>query len=150
MKPIRTAAIAAALAACGFVAVAAAQGDTKSKIEIKDGKQVTVTGCVAPSAGGKDAGYVLTHVADKKGALPDYTLVGKDNDDLEKHVGHRVEIEGLAADRGGKVEIETKSKTNVEHGKDQESHTKSTIKGDMPGMTFLSVKSLRMLAAVCP
>ena len=93
---------------------------------------------------------MLTNVADKKGTLPDYILLGKDHDDFEKALGHRVEIDGLAADRGGKVEIETKTKTDVDHGKDQESHTKSTMKGDMPGMTFLSVKSMRVIAAVCP
>jgi hypothetical protein len=149
MQPIRTAAVALAFMLAGLAAVAA-QSDSKSKVAIKQGKDVKVTGCVAPSAGGKDAGYVLTNVADKKGTLPDYILLGKDNDDFEKEVGHRVEIDGLAADRGGKVEIETKTKTDVEHGKDQESHTKSTMKGDMPGMTFLSVKSMRVIAAVCP
>ena len=148
MKPIRTAAFATALALAG-VTVVAAQNASKSKITIKDGKEVSVTGCIATSPGGRDAGYILTNVADKKGTLPDYTLVGKDNDDFEKHVGHRVEIDGLAADRGGKVEVETKTKTKMEHGHDQESHTKSTMKGDMPGMTYLSVKSLRMIAAVC-
>ena len=148
MKPIRTVAVAIALALSGAVALTA-QTESKSKITIKDGKEVHVTGCVAVAPGGKDAGYVLTNAADKKGALPDYTLVGKD-DDLDKAVGHRVEINGLAADRGGKVEVETKSKSKVEHGDDQESHTKSTMKGDMPGMTFLSIKSLRIIAAVCP
>lgn len=149
MKPIHTAVVAVALT-LSVVAIGSAQSESKSKITIKEGKEVKVTGCVAPAPGGKDAGYVLTNVADKKGRLPDYTLVGTDNDDLQKHVGHRVEIDGLAADRGGKVELETKTKTTVEHGKDQESHTKSTMKGDMPGLTFLSVKSLRMIAAVCP
>ena len=149
MKPIRTAGIALALAMSALVAVAA-QNESKSKITIKDGKDVTVTGCVAAAPAGKDAGFVLTNVADTKGTLPDYTLVGKDDHDLEKLVGQRVEISGLAADRGGKVELETKTKTKVEHGPDQESHTKSTMKGDMPGLTFLSVKSIKAIAAVCP
>ncbi|HTI37187.1 MAG TPA: hypothetical protein VL484_06495 [Vicinamibacterales bacterium] len=149
MKPIRTIAFAAVLAFAAGLAGAAAQTESKSKITVKDGKDVKVTGCVV-AAGEKDAGYHLTNVADKKGTLPDYVLLGKDDDDFAKEVGHRVEIEGLAADRGGKVEVETKSKTEVEHGKDRESHTKSTIKGDMPGLTLLSVKSMRTIAAVCP
>ena len=148
MKPIRTLGLAVALALSGVITLAA-QTESQSKLTIKDGKEVTVTGCVATAPAGKDAGYVLTNVADKKGALPDYTLVGKD-DDLEKEIGHRVEITGLATDRGGKVEVETKTRTKVEHGDDRESHTKSTMKGDMPGLTFLGVKSLRVIAAVCP
>jgi hypothetical protein len=148
MKPIRTIGLSVALALATAMTVTA-QNESKSKVTIKDGKEVSVTGCIAAAPGGKDAGYVLTNAADKKGTLPDYTLVGKD-DDLDKAIGHRVEITGLAADRGGKVEVETKTKTKVEHGHDQESHTKSTMKGDMPGLTFLSVKSMKVIAAVCP
>ena len=150
MKPIRTIAFAALLAFSAGLAGAAAQTESKSRITVKDGKDVKVTGCVVAAPGSKDAGYQLTNVADKKGALPDYVLLGKDDDDFAKAVGHRVEIEGLAADRGGKVEVETKSKTEVENGKDRESRTKSTVKGDMPGLTLLSVKSMRTIAAVCP
>lgn len=152
MQPIRRAGIAVVLAFAGATFAAAqnrAQTETTSKITIKDGKEIKVTGCVsAPNT--RDAGYLLTHVADKKGTLPDYTLVGKDGDDLEKHIGHRVEISGLAADRDGKVEVETKIKTKVEDGEDRERRTKATMTGDMPQMTYLRVKSLRMIAAVCP
>jgi len=35
---------------------------TKTKVEVKDGKEMKVTGCVEGSAAG---GYLLTHVADK-------------------------------------------------------------------------------------
>jgi hypothetical protein len=111
---------------------------------------VTVTGCVAPARDATTGAYLLTNVADKKSSLPDYTLVGKDNDDLQKHLGHRVEIKGLAADRDGKVELETKTKTKIEDAPDRESRAKATLKGDMPGLTFLKIKSMRMIAAVCP
>ena len=117
--------------------------------KVKDGKEVNVTGCVASATSGSGNGYMLTNVADKKGALHNYVLVS--DDELSKHVGHRVQISGRAADRGdGKVEIDTKTKTKVAHGDDKETHSTSTMKGEMPGMAFLSVKSLKMIAAVCP
>ena len=85
-----------------------AQTDTKSKVTVKDGKEVTVTGCVEPTASG--TGFMLTHVADKGGAMHNYMLV-TDDSDLAKHVGHRMQIEGKITDRGdGKVKIETKTK----------------------------------------
>jgi hypothetical protein len=122
--------------------------ETKSKITIKDGKSVTVTGCVAPSVSG--TGFILTNVADKTGALHDYLLVA-DNDDLSKHVGHRVQLSGNVTDQGdAKIKIETTSKTKVEHGDDKETHNRTEVKGDAPGMPYLGVKSVKMIAAVCP
>jgi hypothetical protein len=124
------------------------QTETKSKVTVKDGKSVEVTGCVAPAA--SDHKFILTHVADKKGALHSYMLVGE-ADDLAKHVGHRVQISGKATDRGdAKVEVETKTKTTDSHGDDKESHSKSTVEGDIAGLPFLGVESVKMIAAVCP
>jgi hypothetical protein len=141
-------AVCVAAVCVGSLGAELRQSETKSKIEVKDGKDVEVTGCIAPSASG--TGFMLTNVADKKGAMHSYMLVA-DDDDLSKHVGHRVQISGKAADRGnGKVEVDTKTKTKVEHGDDKETHSKSTIKGDMPGMAYLGVKSVKMIAAVCP
>jgi hypothetical protein len=127
----------------------AAQTEMKSKVTVKDGKDVEVTGCIASAASGSGDGYILTNVADKKGNRPSYILVDDDHD-VAKHLGHRVQIDGKATDRDGKVEIETKTKTEVKHGDDQETHSKSTLKGDMAGMAYLSVKSLKMIAATCP
>jgi hypothetical protein len=122
------------------------QTDTKSTVTVKDGKSVTVTGCIAPMNRG--TGFMLTNVADKSGALHDYMLVSED-DDLAKHVGHRVRIEGKVTDRGdGKVKIETKTKTKVEDGDDKETKSKSEIEGTGP--SYLGVRSLKMIAAVCP
>jgi len=122
--------------------------DTKSKITVKDGKEVTVTGCVEPTSSG--SGFMLTHVADKGGAMHNYMLVTDDND-LSKHVGHRVQVAGKITDRGdGKIKVETKTKTKVEHGDDKETHSKSEMKGDMDGVPFLGVKSVKMIAAACP
>ena len=93
---------------------------------------------------------MLTNVADKKGAMHSYMLVS-DDQDFAKHVGHRVQLEGKVTDRGdAKIEVETKTKTKVEHGDDKESKSKSTMKGDMEGMPYLGVKSLKMIAASCP
>jgi hypothetical protein len=106
-----------------------------------------VTGCVAPAAGG--AGYILTNVADNKGALHDYVLVSDDND-LAKHVGHRVQLRGKVTDRGdAKVETETRTTTKVEGGAGRETHGKSEIKGDDVGVPYLGVKSVKMIAAAC-
>jgi hypothetical protein len=122
------------------------QTDTKSTITVKDGKSVTVTGCVTPTSGG--TGFMLTNVADKSGALHNYMLVSDDGD-LAKHVGHRVRIEGKVTDRGdGKVKIETKTKTKVEDGDDKESTRKTEIEGTGP--SYLGVRSVKMIAAVCP
>lgn len=125
-----------------------AQTDVKSKVKVKDGKDVDVTGCVSSASGGMGDGYMLTNVADKRGSRPNYMLV--DDNDVAKHVGHRMQISGKATDRDGKVEIETKTKTKVKHGDDHETSTKSTMKGDVPGMAYLSVKSMKMIAATCP
>jgi hypothetical protein len=125
---------------------------SKTKITVEDGKEVTVTGCVARQ--GED-GFVLTQVTSKDGALGSYTLVADDDDDdefeeLEDHVGHRVEIKGKAADKGsGKVKIESKSE--VEAGGDSRKRESTTrVEGDLQGFPFLGVKELRMIAAVCP
>jgi hypothetical protein len=142
--------IASGLALACSVALGAAspQTESKSKITVKDGQEVTVTGCVEPNASG--TGYMLTHVADKKGMMHNYMLASDDGD-LKKHVGHRMQIEGKVSDKGdGKVKVETKTKTKVEHGDDKETHSKSEVHGDMDGMRFLGVKSMKMIAAACP
>jgi hypothetical protein len=122
---------------------------TKTKITIKDGKDVSVTGCVEKmKMDGSD--YMLTNVADKDGTMHSYILI-TDDVDLSKHVGHRVVIEGKAADRGdGKVKTETKTKTKVEHGDDKETNTKSEVSGDLTHAPYLGVKSVKMIAASCP
>jgi hypothetical protein len=140
--------IASALALASTVALGA-QTESKSKITVKDGQEVTVTGCVEPNASG--TGYMLTHVADKKGTMHNYMLASDEGGDLKKHVGHRMQIEGKVADKGdGKVKVETKTKTKVENGDDKETHSKSEVHGDMDGMRFLGVKSMKMIAASCP
>jgi hypothetical protein len=146
MKLIASALLVAACSA-GLAAQTMEQS-TKSKVTVKDGKEVTVTGCVQPNASG--SGFMLTDAADKQGRVHSYMLVS-DDVDLSKHVGHRVEIKGKAADRGdAKVKTESETKTKVEHGDDKETKGKTELKGDLSGLPFLGVKEVKMIAAACP
>ena len=138
--------ITCCLAIAGAVTLGAQSSETttKTKINVKDGKDVKVTGCVEAGAMG---GYVLTNVADSTGALHGYILVS-DDDDFSKHLGHRVQIEGKAADREhGKVEIKTETKMD---GIEKDMHSKSESSGNLADMPYLGVKHLTMVAASCP
>ncbi len=128
-------------AVAGAVAVGAQSSETKTttKIDVKDGKDVKVTGCVEAGSAG---GYVLTNVATKTQDLHQYVLVS-DNDDFSKVVGHRVTIEGKVADRGhGKVEIKTETQTD---GPTKDTHSKLEASGP-----YLGVKNMKTIAATCP
>jgi hypothetical protein len=121
---------------------------SETKLSVEDGKTITVTGCVGRGAEG---GYTLTNVAGKDGALGTYALVMDGTDKVDDHVGHRVEVTGKAADQGkGKVKIETKTETKVKGQDPQKTESKSELKGDLKGLPFLAVKSVRMVASVCP
>ena len=147
MKLIASALLLAAACSAGLAAQTTEQ-TAKTKISVKDGKDVTVTGCVEPMTSGN--GFMLTDAADKSGRVHTYMLVS-DDVDLSKHVGQRVEIKGKAADRGdAKIKMESDTKTKVEHGDDKETHSKSEMKGDMAGAPFLGVKDMKMIAAACP
>jgi len=135
-------ALAAALVASSVVA---AQDKPKTRVIVEDGKEMTLTGCVQRNP---DGSLTLTNAAGKDGDASSYILTALNSDDderlddLKDHVGHRVEIKGKAADRGeGKIRVKTDS------GKTE---TKSEVKGDLSGLPFLGVKSLRMIASVCP
>jgi hypothetical protein len=135
-------ALAAALVASSVVA---AQDKPKTRVIVEDGKEMTLTGCVQRNP---DGSLTLTNAAGKDGDASSYILTALNTDDderlddLKDHVGHRVEIKGKAADRGdGKIRVKTDS------GKTE---TKSEVKGDLSGLPFLGVKSLRMIASVCP
>jgi hypothetical protein len=125
------------LAAMCAVGLGAQTTTTKTKVEVKDGKDITVSGCLERNPTG---GYMLTTT---QGALK-YAIVT--DDDLAKHVGHRVELKGKAADRGdGKVKIESTTKTG-----DDKARAKTEIKGeDMAGMKYLGMKSLKMISTSC-
>lgn len=143
--------VAVAIVASGAIAAAQEiESKTKTKITVKDGKEVTVTGCVARNANGD---YKLTNVAGKDGVLLDYLLVpGEEDDlDLDDRIGHRVEIKGKAADKGdGKVKIETRSEVGTSGGDTRKRQSKTEVEGDLQGLPYLGVKSIRTLATVCP
>src|SRR6266851_8650289 len=147
MKLIGTALCLATLCVAALGAQTS-QIESKSRIAVNDGKEVLVTGCVERTASG--TGFMLTNVADKSGALHSYMLVS-DDADLSKHIGHRVQINGTATDRGeAKIETETKTKFKTKHGDAKETHSKSEVSGDLAGVPFLGVKSVNMIAASCP
>jgi len=114
---------------------------TKTKIDVKDGKNVTLTGCLATNPGG---GYMLTdRVGNQK-----YALVTDDN--LAKHVGHLVEVKGKAADRGdGKVKIESESTTGTSGSDSDKTKVKTELKDGAADMNYLGLKSLKMLSTSC-
>jgi hypothetical protein len=142
--------IGAAVAVVGLCALTAAAQEIKTttkektKIDIKDGKRVEMGGCVARSA---DGHYILTNDV---GGLK-YLLVADDN--LSKYVGRRVEVKGLATDKGdAKVTIEKSVGTSGEIGgrklDDHTTKTKTEIEGDI-AMPYLGVKSIKKLSNSC-
>jgi hypothetical protein len=139
--------------ACLAVAIAAAQ-DTKTRVIVEDGKEMTVTGCVQRNS---DGSLTLRHAAGKDGTVGSYILALLDDDEddeldaLKDHVGHRVEIRGKAADRGqGRLRVKTESEVRKADGEKGKTETRAELKGDLNGLPFLGVKSSRMIASVCP
>ena len=137
MKIISTAFCLAAICAVGLGAQSGTtETKTKTKIDVKDGKNVTITGCLAANPSG---GYMLTTTRGEQ----KYALVT--DDDLSKHIGHRMEIKGKAADRGdGKVTIESTGTSGSDTTK-----VKTELKGDSPDMNYLGVKSVKMISKSC-
>lgn len=117
--------------------------DIEKKIVIKDGKDITVEGCLKRNPGG---GFMIT---DKAGAMM-YALVT--DDDLSAHIGHRVEVQGTATDRGSaKMKIESSVGTSGVLGQERISSTNKATretKGDL-GLHYLGLKSLKMIADSC-
>ena len=143
--------LAMALAAfTGATVAAQVRTKTETKVDVKGGRDVHLTGCVEPASG--PAAYMLTGVvtSDKTpDIVHNYYLVGK-TDDLEKHIGHIMEIDGKALDRGkGELEIETKTKIEREHAPDSKEKSKTEIKGENSPLPFLDVTSVKMLRPSC-
>jgi hypothetical protein len=123
---------------------------SKTKVSVDSGKDITVTGCVARSTNEQ---FSLNNAAGKDGAVGPYVLVsdGNEREDLAKHVGHRVEIKGKAVDKGdGKLTVKTESEVKTSDGDKKKTESTTKVKGDLDGLPFLGVKSVRMLATVCP
>jgi hypothetical protein len=123
---------------------------SKTKISVNEGTEITATGCVGRSG---DEEFSLTNAAGKNGALGSYVLVadGDAREDLAKHVGHRVEIKGKAVDHGdGEMTVKTETEVATSGGDKKKRESTTKVKGALDGLPFLGVKSVRMLATVCP
>lgn len=128
-------AIAAMCAAGAAAQTQTTHSEDTQKIEIKDGKKVTITGCLEANPTG---GYLLT---DRAGDVK-YALVTDKN--LDKRIGERVEVRGKATDRGdAHVKIEQKVGTA---GTTNEARTE--LKGDLD-LRFLGVDSVKKLSGSC-
>jgi hypothetical protein len=135
--------IGATLGIVGMCAVGASaqtsktKTEEKTKIEVKDGREIKIVGCVERDPGG---GYMLTNL--RTGEMK-YALVT--DDDLSKHLGHLVQVKGEATDKGdAKVKIESKVK-GTSGGKKE---VKTEHKGDV-GLRYLGLKSLKMISTSC-
>jgi hypothetical protein len=152
MQTTRRTAVAIGLAAMCVAGVTAqtqtqeTKTTTTTKIEIKGGKEVTVIGCLEKRQNGD---LILTEVRDNRRLESSrFMLVTSEN--LSRHVGERVEIQGKSVANGdGKVSVESKTKTEVENGKDQETKTKTEATSGALDIPFLGVTSLKTLASFC-
>jgi hypothetical protein len=150
MQMTRLTAVAIGLAAMCAAGLAAqtqeTQTTTKTKIEIKGGKNVTVIGCLERRTNGE---FILTGVRDSNRIEhSQYALVT--SQDLSKHVGERVEIRGKAVTNGdGKLSVESRTKTEVDNGKDQETKTKTEGTSGAFDLPFLGVRSMKTLSSLC-
>jgi hypothetical protein len=132
------------------LAVTAAAGaqtvKSETTVKVKDGKDVTVTGCLGKAASGD--GYQLSNVEGKDVKSRAYLLVG--DDDFDDHVGHLVEVKGQASNLGdGKVEVKTTTKVEREDADDEESKSTTKLEGDLAAIPYLGVKSVKMLRSSC-
>ena len=130
-------------AACSIGAAAQTQPiheQGKQKIEVKDGKKITIHGCLERAGNG----YIVT---DDRGGLK-YQLITDKN--LSDDVGRLVEVRGKATDRGdAKVKVESKVGTS---GSSTTTTTADSGKTELKGnldLKYLGVDSVKKLAKSC-
>ena len=124
------------------LAAQATETTTTTNIQMKGGKSVTLSGCVEADS---DGGYLLTHVADKAGALSSYVLVTT-NEYFAKHIGQRVRIEGKLADRThGRVDVTSDTNTNG-----VQSHVETDARTDPAPIRYLGPDHMKTIATYCP
>jgi hypothetical protein len=138
---------ALALTCSTGLAAQSATVKSETKVEVKDGKSVTVTGCLGRPASG--SGYVLNDVEGSGVKSRSYLLVG--DDDLDAHLGHLVEVKGKASNLGDDARVEVKTKTKVERddADDKETESSTKLEGDLSAVPYLGVKSVKMIRANC-
>src|SRR6185436_11211751 len=119
---------------------------TKTKVEMKGGKDVTVVGCLERRDNGD---YMLTNIREASGMdLTRYALITED--DLTKRVGERVRIEGKTVSAGGgTVSVKSDTKTEVENGRDVELKARTLGTTGTRDVPFLGVKSVKTLSSSC-
>ena len=103
----------------------------KRKIEVEDGKKITVVGCLVRNPGG---GFMLLN---ESGDLQ-YDLVT--NKDLSTQVGDRVEVRGKATDLG-----DAKLKIEAEAGN---ATITTEYKGTL-GLKYLGVDQVKTVSPAC-
>lgn len=113
--------------------------DGKTKVEIKEGKEIRASGCLEKSPAGS---YMLTS---REAGSFKYALIT--NDDLSKHLGHRIEVHGKATDRGD-AKVKFESKVGTAGSSDEKETVKTKLEGDL-NLHYLSVKSVKMIATSC-
>lgn len=147
-QPILFTFMAAALATSSLSAqTSQATAKTETKIEVKDGRDAKVSGCLMRHEG--VSGFALSNVMEGNKSLDDVILVG-DTDKLADHVGQMVEIKGKLADGAkGKIHMDSKTKIDREHAPDSETRVKADSKGNVDGYPVLGVKDLKTLRASC-
>src|SRR2546426_927969 len=126
----------AAMCASGVAVQAQTTQEKETRtIEVKDGKKITVSGCLRRNPGG---GYMLM---DATGDLQ-YALAT--DKDLTSQLDQLVSIRGKATDRGAaKLKIESK----VGNGENADTAT-TDIEGDL-GLRYLGVDSVETIAPSC-
>jgi hypothetical protein len=119
---------------------------TKTKVEVKGGKEVTVVGCLERRPNGN---YILTDILERRTVDPmRYSLLT--SEDLSKRVGERVEIHGkVVANGNGKISVESTTKTEVENGKDQETKSRTEGTSGVLDMPLLGMTSMKTLSSTC-
>ena len=142
--------------ACAFGIAAHAQDTTiksKTKIDGKDAKVVTYTGCV--QTGTETQSYVLQHAVPVSrttrtevgtsgpttSTTTTYMLIPGERIELQTHVGHKVEVTGVMLP-GGDVKSKTKTKIDRDGADDVKIEEKTKIDGGMPQFRVTSVKHL--------
>ena len=148
------AAVALAVGCSVALSAQAVSADKNQAAQASMNSPVTVTGCVAKGA---EAGlYVLTNAVTAPAATPSATgttatppvgntapvaatSYGLKGDNLEAHVGHKVEVTGTALQ-------EATSTTGIAPSKDAPSPTSAASTSAKP---TLDVKSVKMLSTTC-
>jgi hypothetical protein len=131
-----------------------AQDSTKvtkeSSVRIKDGDDVKVTGCVHRAT----SGFALSNLSGNSDRTPYFQLAFESEsrrEEVARHVGQKVEIEGKAAiSDDARVEVQTKEKREFEDGPDEKLHTKTEIVGDMQAFPLLEVEHVKRISESCP